>query len=209
MVLVSCGACGAKNTNDTPASEASSLSKERCIWEDVNGPPCRDFSSLGEEHMFWLDWIAHHSHPWGMESFYWGNNEDLWKSADLQIAAIAKASEVFLLAIDTSQYHQRLDIVCVAKDKKGWQGIRWEKKNDILDQSVFEATAVDEKVLKTLSSRKVYVDAYAPLVFDACRVYVFLRYKGKCSRFAIHHPEGAKDNSVASALKTLLQSIGL
>ena len=104
-----------------------------------------------------------------------------------------------------------LHAVSLAKDES-WRRTKWDIGNGTLKESVTQAQTVPEDVLDALGGGIVVVDA-SHVVFDADSIYVFLRYKGKCSRFAIYNPKFDSSKKahdpVAASLKSLLRIAGM
>ena len=191
-----------------------------CYGEGIKDEPAEEFSSLTKEHEFWEKWTkTHPSDPWCMESFYWGHNRDLLRAADVRLAKIAKGSKTFVLIVETNHNSGILTVIVAAKDDR-WRQVRWERGDGVLDEIVSNAPALQEDVLSRLSNGGVFVDVSDHRVFDASSVYVFLRHRGRCSRFAIYNPprhnpdadtttRKPTKNPVITSLSSLLQSVGL
>ena len=176
----------------------------------------QDFSSLGKEEHFWKKWLEHHD-GYGVEPYFF--SEDLQTPMDKRLGEVAKHSKVFVLVVVTSNENGIFRVLSLAKDETTgrWQQTKWELSIEgAMKESVAKAPAVQDDVLKTLSSNSVFVGESNSWkgTFDALSVFIFLKYQGKCSRLAIYNPtldlgKQTPVSSVARALKSLLQSTGI
>jgi hypothetical protein len=183
----------------------------------------QDFSSLAGEYEFWRTWINHNPLPaCPLEPFLLEERGTTVKKIDNELRATAKASEIFVVVIQVNVQNAIFEVVSLAKGTQ-WQQTRWEDLvEDGWRKTVGNAPVVKQDVLTTLSGEAVYLDASDIYAYDCDSVYVFLRYKGKCSRFAIYNPQyedashyhpdddtgkKAEGDPVAAALKSLFTMI--
>lgn len=175
-----------------------------------------DFVSLAEEQEFWNRWIAEHDEATCLLGpFLREDNQELWKEPSEQIRAITKVSEVFLLIMRTNIDNGVSDLTLLVTTRDGWQQMRWkDTDNGIVKESVTEAAAVPESLLKPLTGKAVIVDVPDHDVYDADSIYMFLKYRKKYSRCAVYHPQfdnerKARGGPVTAALEALLRRVGM
>jgi hypothetical protein len=163
------------------------VSCERKIASKTNES---DFSSLVDEKAFWSEWISTHMpNTCPLEPFFLENDGQSTKDIDDELREIANNSKDFVLIIRVNVENCLFDIVTLSKDKN-WKQSKWEYHGiDGWSASVKDANNINENVLMSLSNNSVYVDALDEFIFHADSDYVFLRFNGKCSRFAIYNPQ--------------------
>jgi hypothetical protein len=203
-----------------------------CDGERASRTIAPDFSSLAGEREFWGAWSKEHpSVDFGRLVSYFlegdGASPEIPNHVGDELRAIARRSEIFVLVIRVNVDNGILEVVSLARNKH-WQQTGWEA-GDTTDwkadwkKSTSEPSIVKESVLRNLSGKDVCVEA-SDLVMDADSVFVFLRYKGECSRFAVYNPQyedashydpddatGKKieKDPVAALLKSLFEMMGI
>jgi hypothetical protein len=173
------------------------------------------FVSLQEEQAFWTQQRRRGADsPWLLEPFYGEANRESLGPVNDRLFAAAKASDIFALVIQTNVDNGVFQIVSLARNEnRRWQQIRWEEtEQGCLKESVSEREAIAEDIFRNLSRTAVFLDASDEEV-DADSIYVFLKYAGGCSRFAIYNPfrvaGSTKAHPAASCVRALLKSIGV
>jgi len=157
----------------------------------------RAFTSLAHEQDFWSKWMGKHDRRCPLQPlFFWEGKEydDILGPVDRELLAIEKNADAFALIV----FSFWPDCHVLAKNKGGgWQQMNFKSKRFgcPLKPSRVKTAGVSDDVLKDLGSHAFYIDA-AWGAKDADSVYVFLKYKGKCSRIAVYdpfHPEEDAD----------------
>lgn len=186
-----------------------------CSNETRSPRPDEGFSSVADEQVFWSGWLKkHYDNKCPFRPFFGEANADSLKQVDQRLIAIDRLSSIFVLVIRTNNENANYDIVSLARNQ-GWQQIRWKGTGaEDLKEVIGETPATQEDILDTLSTKHVFVDESNWQICDADSVYVFLRYKGQCSRFAIYCPmlqpdAKAPDGTVTHSLKLLLWKLGI
>jgi hypothetical protein len=160
-----------------------------CERKTTSNTNVRDFSSLVDEKAFWIEWTSKYM-PNGcrLEPFFLEKDDKATKDIDDELRVIANKSKDFVLVIRVNIENQLFDIVSLSKDKN-WRRSKWDNLGvDGWRASVKDAPNVNENVLMSLRDKGVYVDA-DDFIFHADSDYVFLRFNGNCSRFAIYNPQ--------------------
>jgi hypothetical protein len=205
------------NLNVTLTAKALLLATICVVLTSCDGKTHRydgDFLSLATEQEFWDKWHrdnAGKTRP--LEPFFAPWNETVLKPVNKQLISIADTSNDFVLVIRVNINAGCLEILSLAKDKD-WRAVKWEQtEHDKIEKSL-QHVAVQEEVLRNLSSETVLVDAPEMYAMDCDSVFVFLRYNGKCSRFGVYDPrfhEGIvpPGRTARDSLELLLRSLKL
>jgi hypothetical protein len=184
-----------------------------CNRNTMNKQENSDFSSLGAEQKFWNGWAINNSESsFCAQPFFVARYEELLRSLNEKLITIAKDSDIFGLVICINIDNGILEVVSLAKGKD-WQVLKWKMEDSVMKESI-EHLIVQEDILKNLSRYAIFVDTSDWQTRDADSVYVFLRYNGKCSRFAIYNPKfhaGIKPsrNTAAESLELFLRSLNM
>jgi hypothetical protein len=194
---------------------AISIVLTSCTGRTVERTANQNFASLAEEQSFWNTVKSNSRSGTGhLEPFFKKQDENLLRPVNETLVAISTQSEVFVLVICVNGTNGILEVTSLAKNQD-WQRTKWEDVGEgMLKRSATKMQGVNEDILKSLISKAVLVDTSDWQTDDADSVYVFLRYKGRYSRFAIYHPkfastENAQRDPVAASLESLLQIAGV
>jgi hypothetical protein len=188
-----------------------------CVSRTANSTGANGFSSLLEEQAFWNQWRKDHDDDMRrLEPFYTDGNKVALESIDARLSVIAKAPEDFLVIVRTNSNNGVFSIVALTKGSKGgWKQVSWNVTDaSVLKESVIPIVKVQEDALRRITAEAVYVDAMDWNVHDGDSIYGFIRYEGRCSRFATYNPKhqannGPLQHSVANSLGLLLKSVGV
>jgi hypothetical protein len=187
-----------------------------------------DFSSLTREYDFWSEWITKNRprDPCPLERFSVESEATtgIPKSVDNALKEAATVSGTFVVLVRINVQNGIEEVVSLAGNGK-WKITRWgvPTKNG-WSPSVCETPQINEDVLGNLSREGVYLDMSDTNDYDFDSVFIFLRYGGRCSRFAVYNPQyedeshydpdetagkKAKRDKVAASLQLLFKMLGV
>lgn len=179
------------------------LTAPSCSSRDDHG-----ISSMAKEQEFWSRWIKDNGNgTCQLEPFYSEQNNDLWKQIEDRIISMSNAADTFILVVRKNYENGLLDAVGV---KNGKERVYWNLGHQKVSESLKPAATVPDEILEKLCSKDVFCDGSA-IACDETTLYVFLKYRGKWSRYALYAPDivFSKKNrdAITIPLKSLLHIV--
>jgi hypothetical protein len=163
----------------------------------------------------WRDWEKHHGGTkCPLQPFYGYCNDNEQKSLEDKLISISRKAETFILIVQVNSNSAKLRIVALAANNGKWRRDCWNGSVvGNLKESENENVPIRSGILDVLRDSPVYAETSHKDTFDADSVYVFLRHKGKCNRFAVYDPtyhnDAHESGTVADCLESLLKSAGM